>query len=124
MKKKLVFITLVLLSAINLRAQTQEPPSFWENEIINEQNREPMHATYFAYENKELAIRDDKQQSKYFQKHNHHSGELKERDMTVFNIDLEQTGVGGINSWGSWPLKQYRLDYKDYSYSFTIAPVK
>jgi beta-galactosidase len=57
-------------------------------------------------------------------KHNTHSGELKERDMTVLNIDLEQTGVGGINSWGTWPLKQYRMIYKDYSYSFMIQPVK
>ncbi|MEP6951318.1 MAG: glycoside hydrolase family 2 TIM barrel-domain containing protein [Ginsengibacter sp.] len=58
------------------------------------------------------------------EKHNRHFGELKERDMTVLNIDLEQTGVGGINSWSEWPLKQYRLDYKDYSYSFMITPVK
>lgn len=58
------------------------------------------------------------------EKHNHHSGELKERNVTVLNIDLQQTGVGGINSWGTWPLKQYRLDYRDYSYSFMITPVK
>jgi beta-galactosidase len=57
-------------------------------------------------------------------KHNTHSGELKERDMTVLNIDLEQTGLGGINSWGTWPLKQYRMEYKDYSYSFMIQPIK
>ncbi|KAA9039609.1 DUF4981 domain-containing protein [Ginsengibacter hankyongi] len=58
------------------------------------------------------------------EKHNRHFGELKERDMTVLNIDLEQTGVGGVNSWGTWPLKQYRMEYKDYSYSFIITPVK
>ena len=58
------------------------------------------------------------------EKRNRHFGELKERDLTTLNIDLEQTGVGGINSWGSWPLKQYRLNYKNYSYSFTITPVK
>jgi beta-galactosidase len=58
------------------------------------------------------------------EKHNSHFGELKERNMTVLNIDLEQTGLGGINSWGSWPLKQYRLNYQDYSYSFLITPVK
>jgi beta-galactosidase len=58
------------------------------------------------------------------EKHNSHFGELKERDLTTLNIDLEQTGVGGINSWGTWPLKQYRMEYKDYSYSFIIKPVK
>ena len=58
------------------------------------------------------------------EKHNSHTGELKQRDLTTFNIDLEQTGVGGINSWGTWPLKQYRLEYKDYTYSFLIKPVE
>ncbi|MEO6949530.1 MAG: glycoside hydrolase family 2 TIM barrel-domain containing protein [Ginsengibacter sp.] len=58
------------------------------------------------------------------QKHNRHSAELRERDLTTLNIDLQQTGVGGINSWGSLPLKQYRLEYKNYSYSFVIRPVK
>ena len=58
------------------------------------------------------------------EKHNRHFGELKERNLTLLNIDLEQTGVGGINSWSTWPLKQYRLDYHDYNYSFTITPLK
>ena len=58
------------------------------------------------------------------EKHNRHFGELKERDMTVLNIDLQQTGVGGINSWGTWPMKSYRLNYQDYHYSFIIKPVK
>ena len=58
------------------------------------------------------------------EKHNAHTGELKQRDLTTLNIDLEQTGVGGINSWGTWPLKQYRMEYKDYSYSFVIKPVE
>src|SRR5665213_3173507 len=58
------------------------------------------------------------------EKHNHHSGELKQRDFTTLNIDLEQTGLGGINSWGTLPLKQYRMEYKDYSYSFIIKPVE
>jgi beta-galactosidase len=58
------------------------------------------------------------------EKHNSHFGELKERDITVLNIDLQQTGVGGINSWGTWPLEKYRMNYQNYSYSFLIKPVK
>lgn len=56
-------------------------------------------------------------------KHNSHSGKLKERNMTVVGIDLQQMGLGGINSWGTWPLPQYRLDYHDYSYRFKITPL-
>ena len=66
----------------------------------------------------------DKDLDDGLEKHNSHFGELKERDMTILNVDLQQTGVGGINSWGIWPLKQYRMNYQDYSYSFIIKPVK
>ncbi len=58
------------------------------------------------------------------EKHNAHSGELVPRDMTVLSIDLQQMGLGGTNSWGTWPLKQYLLPYKDYSYQFKIMPIQ
>lgn len=58
------------------------------------------------------------------EKHNAHAGELKERDMSIMNIDLNQTGLGGINSWGTWPLEKYRMEYKDYKYTFVITPIK
>jgi beta-galactosidase len=56
------------------------------------------------------------------QKHQRHSGELEPRKQTQLHIDYRQMGVGGINSWGSLPLEKYRLDYKNYSYSFKITP--
>ncbi|HEY5509837.1 MAG TPA: glycoside hydrolase family 2 TIM barrel-domain containing protein [Prolixibacteraceae bacterium] len=58
------------------------------------------------------------------QKHQHHSGELVPRKQTQLHIDYKQMGVGGIDSWGQWPLEKYRLNYKNYSYSFKISPVK
>jgi len=54
-------------------------------------------------------------------KQQRHAGELPKRDLTWISIDYKQMGVGGINSWGSWPLEQYRLDYGDYNYSFRIS---
>lgn len=57
------------------------------------------------------------------EKNNAHSGELQARDFTVLSIDLQQMGLGGIHSWGTWPLEQYRLPYQDYSYQFTIKPI-
>jgi beta-galactosidase len=56
------------------------------------------------------------------QKHQQHSGDLKPHKQTQLHIDFRQMGVGGINSWGSWPLEQYRLNYKNYNYSFKIKP--
>ena len=57
------------------------------------------------------------------EKHNGHSGALVPRDMTVLNIDLQQMGLGGINSWGTWPLEQYRLDADHYAYRFKLEPI-
>lgn len=53
-----------------------------------------------------------------------HSGELEPDRNVHLNVDLQQMGVGGINSWGAWPLEKYRMAYQDYSYSYLIIPVK
>ena len=38
-------------------------------------------------------------------------------------MDLAQMGVGGINSWGTWPLEAYRLPAKPYDFVFALTPV-
>jgi beta-galactosidase len=65
----------------------------------------------------------DKDLDDGMQKNNRHSGELKERDFTTLSIDLQQMGLGGINSWGTWPLEKYRMKYSDYTFKFKITPV-
>ena len=60
-----------------------------------------------------------------------HSLELKakahenerSRGMTYVHMDLAQMGVGGITSWGTWPLKEYLLPAKPYDFVFTLSPV-
>ena len=52
-----------------------------------------------------------------------HSGELKARPQTQLHIDKIQMGVGGIDSWGSSPLKKYELPYQNYQYSFKLSPL-
>ena len=51
-----------------------------------------------------------------------HEGE-RSRGTTYVHMDLAQMGVGGINSWGTWPLKDYLLPAKPYDFVFTLAPV-
>jgi beta-galactosidase len=51
-----------------------------------------------------------------------HAAKLRAKPFIVLSIDYGQMGVGGIESWGAWPLPQYRLPYRNYSYSFKIAP--
>lgn len=54
------------------------------------------------------------------EKKQYHSGELMPRDEIFIHIDWKQSGLQGIDSWGSWPLKKYRIPYRDYSFSYWI----
>jgi len=58
------------------------------------------------------------------EKQQKHSGELVPDKNIHLDIDFQQMGVGGINSWGEWPLEKYRMPYKDYSYGFMIVPIR
>ena len=42
---------------------------------------------------------------------------------TYVHMDLAQMGVGGITSWGTWPLKDYLLPAQPYDFVFTLSPV-
>lgn len=47
-----------------------------------------------------------------------------ERSKNIFvNIDLVQTGLGGINSWGKPALEAYWLSKDVYQYSYRISPL-
>ena len=58
-----------------------------------------------------------------WEKHQHHSGDLTPRPFSVVHIADRQMGVGGINSWGTWPLNKYRIPYGDQNFTFVISPL-
>jgi beta-galactosidase len=49
-----------------------------------------------------------------------HPTDLPVRRNVFLNIDLKQRGLGGDDSWGALPHRQYRLLDKKYSYTYTI----
>lgn len=51
-------------------------------------------------------------------KKQYHSGELNKRNEIYLHMDLQQSGLQGMDSWGSMPLEQYRIPFKDFSYSY------
>jgi beta-galactosidase len=53
-----------------------------------------------------------------------HAFEIPVRDFTVLNLDLNQQGVGGDNSWGAWPHPQFLNSCKEFSYTFRLKPLK
>lgn len=53
-----------------------------------------------------------------------HSGDLTERPLTQVHIQQRQMGLGCIDSWGAWPLKEYLIPCADYDFQFVIRPVR
>jgi len=47
----------------------------------------------------------------------------RENGQTYVNFDLVQMGVGGIDSWGRWPLEQYRIHAAPRDFHFILRPV-
>ncbi len=56
-------------------------------------------------------------------KHNLHSPDVDPAPLTNLLIDQKQLGLGCVNSWGAWPLRQYRVLYEDKEFNFVIAPL-
>jgi beta-galactosidase len=50
-----------------------------------------------------------------------HPHDLPRRDTVTVNLDYRQMGVGGINSWGQWPMKKYQLPSKSYHHRFRLV---
>ncbi len=55
-------------------------------------------------------------------KEHKHTIDIKKYPWTALNIDYKQMGVGGDNSWGALPHKQYLLPVQSYNYTFRIRP--
>ena len=56
-------------------------------------------------------------------KHNLHSPDIDPSNVTNVCIDQAQMGLGCVNSWGAWPLRQYRVLYQDHHFTFMIKPI-
>ena len=57
-------------------------------------------------------------------RHQKHSHELDEENLTTLCIDKVQAGLGCIDSWGALPRAEYQLPYRDYEFTFMMIPVK
>lgn len=56
-------------------------------------------------------------------KQQRHTNDIHPEDKVYVHIDYKQRGLGGDNSWGAMPHKQYRLEASSYSYSYIIKPL-
>lgn len=51
-----------------------------------------------------------------------HSYQMTRRDFVTLNLDFQQMGVGGDNSWGARPHDEFQLKPQPYSYRFRLRP--
>ena len=54
---------------------------------------------------------------------NKHTADLVARPEIYLNLDLNQRGVAGNNSWGAKPLEKYRIMPRDLGYTIILSPV-
>ncbi len=57
-------------------------------------------------------------------KHQSHSPEVEEADVTNFCIDEVQAGLGCEDSWGRIARPEYQVPYGDYEFTFILSPIK
>jgi len=54
------------------------------------------------------------------QKENFYRYEMPDRDTVTLNLDLQQRGLGGDNSWGALPHEEFRLNAWPIRYSYRL----
>ncbi|WP_017260040.1 glycoside hydrolase family 2 TIM barrel-domain containing protein [Pedobacter arcticus] len=78
--------------------------------------------TGLSYENSK---RPDKENPNPAVNKSKHTTDIVERDLVQLNIDMEQRGVGGDDSWYSKPQKKYQIKGNEInSYTFYMVPFK
>lgn len=51
-----------------------------------------------------------------------HPFQLQRKDFVTLNLDLKQMGVGGDNSWGALPHREFLIPAGEYRYQFRLRP--
>ncbi|MFT7235991.1 MAG: beta-galactosidase [Cyclobacteriaceae bacterium] len=58
------------------------------------------------------------------QKTNRHTVDIVPQDLVNVNIDYDQMGVGGDNSWGYLPMDKYQIKPTEIVFSYLISPLR
>lgn len=74
----------------------------------------PFYASAIEYSLESLDDGDEKNQR--------HFNEVEKADYVNLFIDSEQAGVGGITSWGDYPLDKYRMKSDEKQLILTVTP--
>ena len=97
---------------------------YWENPAIYDVNKEAPHATLFAFENRDIAMENDRRKSKYYKLLNG-KWDFKwvrkpsDRPKDFFRVDYDTKGWDKINVPSNWELEGYGIPiYVNAPYEF------
>ena len=93
--------------------------------LISSPSQKGLNISALHMPNEDFDITDDLDYSKENENANFskHTIDIKEQNLIQLNIDLEQRGLAGDDSWSSKPQKKYQIDgSKKHSYSFYLIP--
>ena len=113
MKKRILLLAVLMGLAMNNNAQVTAPSwTEWHDMEVNNVNRLPVHTTFFAYENDELALQGDMTKSKRFLSlHGNWKFNWVEnadqRPNDFFKTDLDDSAWGTMPVPGIWELNGY-----------------
>ncbi|MBP5502885.1 MAG: hypothetical protein J6Y24_08870, partial [Bacteroidales bacterium] len=52
-----------------------------------------------------------------------HTIDLPQNNFYAVTIDYRQQGLAGNDSWGAMPLPEYRIEPKEFSFTFVLKPI-
>ena len=112
--KRLLLLATIMGVALNANAESVATPTFteWHDMEVNNVNRLPVHTTFFAYENEELALKGDMTKSKRFLSlHGNWKFNWVEnadqRPTDFYKTDLNDSSWGTMPVPGMWELNGY-----------------
>ena len=113
MKKRIAFLAALMGLATDFNAQVTAPTwTEWHDMEVNNVNRMPVHTTFFAFENEQLALQGDMTKSKRFLSlHGNWKFNWVEnadqRPIDFFKTDLDDSAWGTMPVPGMWELNGY-----------------
>ncbi|WP_250629720.1 glycoside hydrolase family 2 TIM barrel-domain containing protein [Aureibaculum algae] len=130
MNKLVITIVLITIAIVKVNSQSEKP--YWLDEKVNEENREPMHASYFIYENEQLANQNDWHKSNnYVDINGNWKFQFNENPANIsknfYATDINDADWDNFSIPANWEMKGYSYPiYVNATYPFDnlikIAP--
>lgn len=84
---------------------------------IRVEGEEPLSMSAWNFPQADILYRPSLQEHR-------HGGSIDQKDMVWLNIDHQQMGVGGDNTWGAQVHPEYTITPHEWNYTFTIKLIK